>query len=95
MRRARGRRRRPGREPDDEVSHARFREKHSLPFTLLADPDHEVADEYGVWVEESNYGRKSMGIERSTFVIDSDGNVAKVLRRVKPEGDADKVPAAL
>jgi len=80
--------------PDDEVSHARFREKYSLPFTLLADPDHEVADEYGVWVEESNYGRKSMGIERSTFVIDSDGNVAKVLRRVKPEGDADKVPAA-
>jgi peroxiredoxin Q/BCP len=60
--------------PDDEVSHARFRQKYSLPFTLLADPDHEVADEYGVWVEESNYGRKSMAIERSTFVIDSDGN---------------------
>jgi peroxiredoxin Q/BCP len=81
--------------PDDEASHARFREKYSLPFTLLADPDHEVADEYGVWVEKSNYGRKSMGIERSTFVVDSDGNVAKVLRRVKPEGHADKVLAAL
>jgi peroxiredoxin Q/BCP len=81
--------------PDDEASHARFREKYSLPFTLLADPDHAVAEEYGVWVEKTNYGRKSMGIERSTFVIDPEGNVAKVLRRVKPEGHADKVLEAL
>jgi peroxiredoxin Q/BCP len=81
--------------PDDEASHALFREKYSLPFTLLADPDHEVADEYGVWVEKKNYGRTYMGIERSTFVIDAEGNVAKVLRRVKPEGHADKVLEAL
>ena len=81
--------------PDDEASHARFREKYSLPFTLLADPDHAVAEEYGVWVEKTNYGRKSMGIERSTFLIDPEGNVAKVLRRVKPEGHADKVLEAL
>ena len=81
--------------PDDEASHARFREKYSLPFTLLADPHHAVAEEYGVWVEKTNYGRKSMGIERSTFVIDPEGNVAKVLRRVKPEGHADKVLEAL
>jgi peroxiredoxin Q/BCP len=70
--------------PDDETSHARFRDKYSLPFTLLADPEHEVAKEYGVWVERNRYGRKSMGIERSTFVIDEDGNVARILRRVKP-----------
>jgi thioredoxin-dependent peroxiredoxin len=81
--------------PDDEESHARFREKYSLPFTLLADPGHDVAEEYGVWVEKNNYGRKSMGIERSTFVIDEDGNVVRALRRVKPEGHAEKVLEAL
>jgi peroxiredoxin Q/BCP len=81
--------------PDDEASYARFRDKFSLPFTLLADPDHAVADEYGVWVEKKNYGRTYMGIERSTFVIDPEGNVAKALRRVKPEGHADKVLEAL
>ena len=81
--------------PDDESSHARFRDKYSLPFTLLADPEHEVAEEYGVWVERNRYGRKSMGIERSTFVIDEDGKVARILRRVKPEGHAERVPEAL
>jgi thioredoxin-dependent peroxiredoxin len=81
--------------PDDETSHARFRDKYSLPFTLLADPEHEVAEEYGVWVERNRYGRKSMGIERSTFVIDEDGNVARILRRVKPEGHAERVLEAL
>ena len=81
--------------PDDEASHARFRDKYSLPFTLLADPGHDVAEKYGVWVEKNNYGRKSMGIERSTFVIDQDGNVARALRRVKPEGHAERVLEAL
>jgi peroxiredoxin Q/BCP len=81
--------------PDDEESHARFREKYSLPFTLLADPKHEVAEKYGVWVERNRFGRKSMGIERSTFVIDEKGNVARVLRRVKPEGHAERVLDAL
>ena len=81
--------------PDDEASHARFREKYSLPFTLLADPGHRVADDYGVWVERNRYGRKSMGIERSTFVIDEHGNVARALRRVKPEGHAERVLEAL
>jgi peroxiredoxin Q/BCP len=81
--------------PDDETSHARFRDKYSLPFTLLADPEHEVAEEYGVWVERNRYGRKSMGIERSTFVIDENGNVARILRRVKPEGHAERVLEAL
>jgi peroxiredoxin Q/BCP len=78
-------------QPDDEASHARFREKYSLPFTLLADPGHEVAEEYGVWVERNRAGRKSMGIERSTFVIDENGNVVRALRGVKPEGHAERV----
>ena len=81
--------------PDDEASHTRFREKYSLPFTLLADPGHRVANDYGVWVERNKYGRKSMGIERSTFVIDEHGNVARALRRVKPEGHAERVLGAL
>jgi peroxiredoxin Q/BCP len=83
------------RTPDDEASHARFREKYSLPFTLLADPGHEVAEEYGVWVERNRAGRKSMGIERSTFVIDENGNVVRALRGVKPEGHAERVLEAL
>jgi thioredoxin-dependent peroxiredoxin len=81
--------------PDDEASHVRFRDKHSLPFTLLADPDHTAAEDYGVWVEKSAYGKKKMGIERSTFLIDPEGNVAKVMRRVKPDTHADDVLAAL
>jgi peroxiredoxin Q/BCP len=81
--------------PDDEASHVKFKEKYSLPFTLLADPEHEVAEEYGVWKERNRYGKKSMGIERSTFVIDADGNVSKVMHRVKPDTHAADVLAAL
>jgi thioredoxin-dependent peroxiredoxin len=81
--------------PDDEASHVKFKEKYSLPFTLLADPNHEVAEEYGVWKERSRYGKKSMGIERSTFVIDADGNVARAMRRVKPDTHAADVLEAL
>jgi peroxiredoxin Q/BCP len=81
--------------PDSEASHARFREKHGLPFTLLADPEHEVAERYGVWVERTSYGKTSMGIKRSTFVIDADGNVAEAMLGVKPEGHAGEVLAAL
>ena len=81
--------------PDDEASHVKFKEKYSLPFTLLADPEHKVAEQYGVWKERNSYGKKSMGIERSTFVIDADGNVAKVMRRVKPDTHAADVLATL
>jgi peroxiredoxin Q/BCP len=81
--------------PDDEGSHVKFKKKYSLPFTLLADPEHKVAEDYGVWVEKNSYGQKRMGIERSTFLIDSEGNVAKVMRRVKPDTHADDVLAAL
>ena len=81
--------------PDDEGSHVKFKEKYGLPFTLLADPEHEVAERYGVWVEKKNYGKTYMGVERSTFVIDAEGKVAKVMRRVKPDTHADDVLAAL
>jgi thioredoxin-dependent peroxiredoxin len=81
--------------PDDEASHAKFKSKYSLPFTLLADPDHKVADEYGVWGEQEYAGKKYMGIRRSTFVIDAEGRVAKTLYGVKPQGHAEKVLAAL
>jgi peroxiredoxin Q/BCP len=77
--------------PDDETSHRQFKEKYALPFTLLADSDHRVAEQYGVWVEKQNYGKKSMGIERSTFVIDPEGKVKKVMRRVDPQTHADQV----
>jgi peroxiredoxin Q/BCP len=81
--------------PDSARSHAKFREKYGLPFTLLADEDHAMAERYGVWVEKKFAGRSYMGVERSTFVIDPDGNVAKVMRRVKPNEHADQVLAAL
>jgi thioredoxin-dependent peroxiredoxin len=81
--------------PDDAASHVKFKEKYSLPFTLLADPDHGVAEQYGVWGERSSYGKTYMGIERSTFLIDPEGNVAKVMRRVKPDTHAEEVLAAL
>ena len=81
--------------PDDEASHRRFKSKYRLPFTLLADPEHKVAEDYGVWVEKQRDGASSMGIERSTFVIDADGKVAKIMRRVKPETHADEVLRAL
>ena len=81
--------------PDSRRSHVKFREKYDLPFTLLADEDHAVAEAYEVWVQKSFAGKKYMGIERSTFVIDAEGNVAKVMRRVKPDEHADQVLAAL
>ena len=81
--------------PDSESSHVQFKQKYGLPFTLLADPEHEVAERYDVWVEKKNYGKTYMGIERSTFVIDEDGNVKKVMRRVKPDTHAADVLAAL
>jgi peroxiredoxin Q/BCP len=81
--------------PDTPESHVRFREKYGLPFTLLADPDHQVAERYGVWVEKKNYGKTYWGIERSTFVIDEDGKVSRVMRRVKPDTHAADVLAAL
>ena len=83
--------------PDDVTSHGKFRSKYSLPFTLLADPDHKVADAYGVWGERSFAGKTYMGINRSTFLIDADGNVARAMLGIKPAGHAatvlEEVPA--
>ena len=81
--------------PDNPKKHAKFREKYRLPFTLLSDEDHAVAETYATWVEKRMYGKTYMGIERSTFVIDADGNVARIMRKVKPADHADDVLAAL
>jgi len=81
--------------PDDEASHVKFKEKYGLPFTLLADADHEVAEQYGVWGEKTYAGRTYMGVFRSTFVIAADGSVARIMHNVKPDSHADDVLAAL
>ena len=81
--------------PDSVASHERFKRKYSLPFPLLADPDHRVAEAYGAWGEKSMYGRKYHGILRTTFVIDPDGIVRHVFERVKPKGHAEEILAAL
>ena len=79
---------------DSVKSHDKFKAKFSLPFTLVADEAHELAAKYGVWVEKNRYGRKYMGTERATFLIDAMGKVAKVWRKVKVEGHAEDVLAA-
>ncbi len=81
--------------PDSVESHVRFREKYHLPFPLLADPDHAVAEAYGVWVQKTSYGRTSWGVERSTFLIDEDGRIAQIWRKVKPADHISKILAEL
>ena len=81
--------------PDPPEAQARFKHKHNLPFTLLCDVDHTVAEAYGVWKEKSMYGRKYMGIERTTFLIGKDGKIAKIFSKVKPAGHAQEVLEAL
>ena len=77
--------------PDSVKSHDKFKAKFELPFPLLADEDHSIAEAYGVWQEKSMYGRKYMGIVRSTFIIDEKGKVAEVYERVKVKGHAAAV----
>jgi len=81
--------------PDNEASHVKFKKKFDLPFTLLADEEHRVAEAYGVWAEKKFMGRKYWGVERSTFVIGEDGNVKKIMHKVKPDTHADDVLATL
>jgi peroxiredoxin Q/BCP len=81
--------------PDSVKSHQKFREKYDLPYRLLADEGHHVADEYGVWVEKTYMGRTYMGVERSSFIIGPDGRVEHVLERVKPAEHVDLVLEAL
>ena len=81
--------------PDPVEKHAKFAAKHELPFDLLSDENHKVADRYGVWVEKSMYGKKFMGMERSTFVIDSCGNLKAIFRKVHPTEHIAEVVAVL
>lgn len=81
--------------PDSVASHQKFRAKYRLPFPLLSDPDHRVADVYGAWGEKSMYGKKYQGILRTTFLIDGAGTVRRVFEKVKPEGHAEEVLAAI
>lgn len=81
--------------PDDVDSHVKFRDKFSLNFPLLADPGHKVAEKYGAWREKNMYGKKKMGIQRSTFLIGADGKIAKLWKRVKVDGHDEYVLAAL
>jgi peroxiredoxin Q/BCP len=81
--------------PDPVSSHQKFRDKYSLNFPLLSDQDHQVSEAYGVWKEKSMYGRKYWGIERSTFIIDENGVVVDIWRKVKPKGHADRVQDVL
>jgi peroxiredoxin Q/BCP len=81
--------------PDTVESHAKFVAKYGLNFLLLSDPDHAVAEKYGAWREKTLYGKKSLGIQRSTFLIGRDGRVAELWKRVRVEGHDDQVLAAL
>ncbi len=81
--------------PDEVAAIAKFAGKHDLDFTLLADADHEVAENYGTWVEKSMYGKKYMGVQRATFVIDAEGKVAHVIAKASPKTHDDEVLAAL
>ena len=77
--------------PDSIKSHKSFREKQGINFTLLSDPEHLLAEKYDVWKEKSMYGKKYMGIERSTFVIDENGNIEQQWRKVKVKGHVDEI----
>jgi len=81
--------------PDDSASHARFRDKFQLNFPLLADPEHKVAELYGAWREKNMYGKKSMGIQRSTYLIDAQGKVARLWKKVSVDGHDLQVLEAL
>lgn len=81
--------------PDPVKKHIKFKEKYGLTYPLIADTDHAVCEAYGVWAEKSMYGRKYMGVLRTTFVIDQKGRIAKVFEKVKPEGHAAEVTEAV
>lgn len=79
---------------DDAASHAKFSGKHAITITLASDPDGSACEAFGVWIEKSNYGRKYMGIDRSTFLIDSEGRIAQAWRKVRVPGHVETVLAA-
>ena len=81
--------------PDSPDSHDKFKSKFNLPFPLLSDPSHKVAEAYGVWKEKSMYGRKFMGVERSTFIINREGKIDAIYRKVKVDGHIEHLLGAL
>jgi peroxiredoxin Q/BCP len=81
--------------PDSAKSHAKFTEKYSLPYTLVPDESHAIVESYGVWKEKSMYGRKYMGVVRTTFIINPDGTIKKIFHKVTPKGHAAEVLASL
>lgn len=81
--------------PDSVKSHQKFKQKYELPFTLIADEGHKIAEMYGVWGEKVNYGLRYMGILRTTFLINENGRVEKVFEKVKPLGHAQEVAKAI
>jgi thioredoxin-dependent peroxiredoxin len=81
--------------PDPTGAQTKFKQKFDLPFVLLADVEHKAAEAYGVWKEKSMYGKKYMGVERTTFVIDPNGVIKKIFHKVKVEGHAEEVLAAV
>ena len=81
--------------PDSAVSHQKFKKKFDLPFTLIVDEDHHIAERYGVWQPKKFAGKEFLGVKRTTFIIGRDGAVAKIFRDVKPRGHAEEVEAAL
>lgn len=81
--------------PDTVEDEAKFKAKEKLPYPLLADSNHDVAEKYGIWVEKSMYGKKFWGVERTTFLISPDGVIEKIFRKVKPETHSEQVLAAL
>jgi len=81
--------------PDTTESHAKFRAKYGLSVDLAADPDRKAIDAYGVWIEKSMYGRKYMGVDRSTFLVDAKGRIARIWRKVRVPGHAEEVLAAV
>lgn len=81
--------------PDSEASHEKFRSKHDLRVRLAADEDHKAAETYGVWTEKQMYGRKFMGVERTTFLIGPDGKIVRIWPKVKVPGHVEEVLAAV
>ncbi len=81
--------------PDDIESHRKFKQKHELPYPLLVDEEHRLADEFGIWKEKSMYGLKYMGVERTTVIVDRDGRVARIFPNVKIPGHVQEVEQAV
>jgi peroxiredoxin Q/BCP len=84
-----------GLSPDKPEAQEKFATKYGRPYAFVADPDHSIAEAYDVWKEKSMYGKKYMGIERTTFLVGADGKIAKIFPKVKPEGHAEQVLTAL